>query len=48
MRGIEMKRIRGENMRLEYYVLGAVALIVVAAGVTMLPDFIRYMKIRSM
>jgi hypothetical protein len=48
MRGIEMKRIRGENMRLEYYVLGAVALMVVAAGVTMLPDFIRYMKIRSM
>ncbi len=48
LRGIEMKRIRGGNMRLEYYVLGAVALIVVAAGVTMLPDFIRYMKIRSM
>jgi hypothetical protein len=43
-----MKRIRGESMRFEYYVLGAVALIVVAAGVTMLPDFIRYMKIRSM
>jgi hypothetical protein len=43
-----MKRVRGENMRFEYYVLGAVALIVVAAGVTMLPDFIRYVKIRSM
>jgi hypothetical protein len=48
IRGIAMKRVRGENMRFEYYVLGAVALIVVAAGVTMLPDFIRYMKIRSM
>jgi hypothetical protein len=35
-------------MRLEYVVVGAVAIVVLAAGVAMLPDFIRYMKIRSM
>jgi hypothetical protein len=35
-------------MRFEYYVLGAVALIVVVAGISVLPDFVRYMKIRSM
>jgi len=35
-------------MRLEYYVIGAIALIVVVAGVAMLPDVVRYMKIRSM
>jgi hypothetical protein len=35
-------------MRLEYVVIGAVAIVVLAAGVAMLPDFIRYMKIRSM
>ncbi|MGH9744667.1 MAG: DUF6893 family small protein [Candidatus Acidiferrales bacterium] len=35
-------------MRLEYLVLGALAVLVVAAGVSMFPDFIRYMKIRSM
>jgi bacteriorhodopsin len=43
-----MKTIRGEKMRFEYYVIGAVALLVVVAGVAMLPDFVRYMKIRSM
>jgi hypothetical protein len=35
-------------MRLEYYVIGAVALVVIAAGISILPDFVRYMKIRSM
>jgi bacteriorhodopsin len=35
-------------MRFEYYVIGAVALLVVAAGISILPDFVRYMKIRSM
>ena len=35
-------------MRMEYVVIGAIAVLVVAAGVAMLPDFIRYMKIRSM
>jgi hypothetical protein len=35
-------------MRIEYLVIGAVAALVVVAGVSMLPDFIRYMKIRSM
>jgi Flp pilus assembly pilin Flp len=35
-------------MRIEYLVIGAVAALVVVAGVNMLPDFIRYMKIRSM
>lgn len=35
-------------MRVEYVVIGAVALLVIAAGVSMLPDFVRYMKIRSM
>jgi len=43
-----MVRIRGEKMRFEYYVIGAVALLVVAAGISILPDFVRYMKIRSM
>lgn len=35
-------------MRSEYYVIGAVALVVIVAGIAMLPDFIRYMKIRAM
>ncbi len=35
-------------MRVGYIVIGAIAVLVVAAGVSMLPDFIRYMKIRSM
>jgi|HubBroStandDraft_6_1064221.scaffolds.fasta_scaffold171704_2 hypothetical protein len=35
-------------MRVEYIVLGAIAAIVVLAGVAVLPDFKRYMKIRSM
>jgi hypothetical protein len=35
-------------MRLEYYVIGAVALVVIAAGISILPDFVRYMKIRAM
>lgn len=42
------KIVRGENMRPEYYVIGAVALVVIVAGVAMLPDFIRYMRIRAM
>ena len=43
-----MRKSRGGNMRLEYYVIGAVALVVIAAGISILPDFVRYMKIRSM
>lgn len=35
-------------MRVGYIVIGAIAVLVVAAGVSMLPDFIRYMKIRLM
>ena len=46
--GTEMAKTRGKNMSFEYYVIGAIALIVVVAGAVMLPDFVRYMKIRSM
>jgi len=46
--GTEMAKTRGKNMSFEYYVIGAIALIVVVAGAAMLPDFVRYMKIRSM
>jgi hypothetical protein len=35
-------------MRAEYVVLGAIAVFAIAAGVSLLPDFVRYMKIRSM
>ena len=35
-------------MRAEYVVLGAIAAFAFAAGVSLFPDFIRYMKIRSM
>jgi hypothetical protein len=35
-------------MRIEYVVLGAIAAIVVLAGVAVLPDIKRFMKIRSM
>jgi hypothetical protein len=48
MRPNAAKSRRGEIMRVEYVVIGAVALLVIAAGVSMLPDFVRYMKIRSM
>ena len=46
--GVSMRKMRGGSMRIEYLVIGAVAALVVVAGVSMLPDFIRYMKIRSM
>lgn len=35
-------------MRIEYVVLGAIGAIVVLAGVAVLPDIKRYIKIRSM
>jgi hypothetical protein len=35
-------------MRGEYVVLGAIAAFVIAVGVSLLPDLVRYMKIRSM
>jgi hypothetical protein len=35
-------------MPVGYYILGAVALIVIVLALSMLPDFVRYMKIRSM
>jgi hypothetical protein len=35
-------------MRVEYYILGAIVLIVAVAALSMLPDLVRYMKIRSM
>src|ERR1700722_13295270 len=44
----DMAKTRGKNMGFEFYVIGAIALIVVVAGAVMLPDFVRYMKIRSM
>jgi len=39
---------RGGRMRVEYVIVGAVAVLAVVAGIAMIPDFIRYMKIRSM
>jgi hypothetical protein len=44
----DMAKTRGKNMGFEFYVIGAIALIVVVAGAVMLPDFVRYMRIRSM
>ena len=35
-------------MRAEYLLVGAIAVFAIAAGISLLPDFIRYMKIRSM
>jgi hypothetical protein len=35
-------------MRGEYVVLGAIAVFAIAVGVSLLPDFVRYMRIRSM
>jgi hypothetical protein len=35
-------------MSIECYVLGAIGLIVVIVALSMLPDFVRYMKIRAM
>jgi len=42
------KKIQGGDMRIEYVVLGVVAVLVVAGGIALFPDFVRYMKIRSM
>jgi hypothetical protein len=39
---------RGASMRAEYLVLGAIAVFAIAVGVSIFPDFVRYMKIRSM
>jgi hypothetical protein len=39
---------QGGPMRAEYLVLGAIAVFAIAVGVSLLPDFVRYMKIRSM
>jgi hypothetical protein len=35
-------------MPIGYYALGAVALVVIILVLSMLPDIVRYMKIRSM
>jgi hypothetical protein len=35
-------------MHTEYYVLGAIALLAIYFGIRLFPDFVRYMKIRSM
>ena len=35
-------------MHITYYVLGAIAVLIVVGGISMLPDFLRYIKIRSM
>jgi hypothetical protein len=35
-------------MRAEYVVIGAIAVFAIAAGVSLLPYCVRYMKIRSM
>ncbi len=35
-------------MRIGYLVVGAIAVLVIAAGVSVFPDVVRYMKIRSM
>jgi hypothetical protein len=35
-------------MRGEYIVLGAIAVFAITVGVSLLPDLVRYMKIRSM
>ena len=35
-------------MPVGYYVLGAIALVVLIVALSMLPDFVRYMKMRSM
>ncbi len=35
-------------MRVEYVVVGAAVVLAIVAGIAILPDFIRYMKIRSM
>lgn len=35
-------------MTVTYVVFGVIALVVVIIGISMIPDFIRYMKIRSM
>jgi hypothetical protein len=43
-----VRKIRGGAMRAEYVILGAIAAFAIAAGVSLFPDFIRYMKIRSM
>jgi hypothetical protein len=35
-------------MNVEYIVIGVIAVLAIAAAVMILPDFVRYMKIRSM
>jgi len=35
-------------MHITYIVVGVIVLLAVIAGISVLPDFIRYMKIRSM
>jgi hypothetical protein len=35
-------------MRAGYLIIGAIAVFAIVAGVSLVPDFVRYMKIRSM
>jgi hypothetical protein len=45
---IQTASIEGGFMRAEYYVVGGVVLLAVYFGARLLPDLVRYMKIRSM
>jgi hypothetical protein len=38
----------GGNMHVTYIVIGVIVVLAVIAAISILPDFIRYMKIRSM
>jgi hypothetical protein len=52
--GRDVLALRGNNMRrncggpMRYFVIGAIALVVVVAGASILPDLARYIKISSM
>jgi hypothetical protein len=35
-------------MQAGYLIIGAIAVLAIVAGVSLVPDFVRYMKIRSM
>jgi hypothetical protein len=48
VRSIQQDAMKGEPMHTEYYVIGAIALIAIYFGARLLPDFVRYMKMRSM
>jgi hypothetical protein len=39
---------KGDDMTIEYYVIGAIALLILVGLVTLLPDLIRYVRISTM